>query len=333
MSPYFHFYTLWILLIFGGANMFGQELFEETNDRLVNEIEKSYNKGLRFLAGTQNEKGCWDDSSYGSEPGVVGMSILAFLGRGDDPEFGTYRKPIQAALKYVLERQDEKTGYIGTSMYNHGFATLALAEIYGMYNDSRIGPALQKATNLILTSQKNNPKGAWRYSPESKDADTTVSGAQLVALLAAKNSGIHVPKKAVEQGIAFLLTCQDSKGGFGYTGGTGANLPRTSIGSLILSLADKKETEAYQKSVDFLSENASFGDQGHKFYSLYYTAQAVFRADPSLWNSWNYQNFKQLQSTQTEKGGWNGNYGTTFSTTSALLSLALNYRYLPIYER
>jgi hypothetical protein len=333
MSPYFHFYTLWILLIFGGANMFGQELFEETNDRLVNEIEKSYNKGLRFLAGTQNEKGCWDDSSYGSEPGVVGMSVLAFLGRGDDPEFGTYRKPIQAALKYVLERQDEKTGYIGTSMYNHGFATLALAEIYGMYNDSRIGPALQKATNLILTSQKNNPKGAWRYSPESKDADTTVSGAQLVALLAAQNSGIHVPKKAVEQGIAFLLTCQDSKGGFGYTGGTGANLPRTSIGSLILSLADKKETEAYQKSVNFLRENASLGDQGHKFYSLYYTAQAVFRADPSLWNSWNYQNFKQLQSTQTEKGGWNGNYGTTFSTTSALLSLALNYRYLPIYER
>jgi hypothetical protein len=333
MSPYFHFYTLWILLIFGGANMFGQELFEETNDRLVNEIEKSYNKGLRFLAGTQNEKGCWDDSSYGSEPGVVGMSILAFLGRGDDPEFGTYRKPIQAALKYVLERQDEKTGYIGTSMYNHGFATLALAEIYGMYNDSRIGPALQKATNLILTSQKNNPKGAWRYSPESKDADTTVSGAQLVALLAAQNSGIHVPKKAVEKGIAFLLTCQDSKGGFGYTGGTGANLPRTSIGSLILSLADKKETEAYQKSVDFLGENASFGDQGHKFYSLYYTAQAVFRADPGLWNSWNYQNFKQLQSTQTEEGGWNGNYGTTFSTTSALLSLALNYRYLPIYER
>jgi hypothetical protein len=261
------------------------------------------------------------------------MSVLAFLGRGDDPEFGTYRKPIQAALKYVLERQDEKTGYIGTSMYNHGFATLALAEIYGMYNDSRIGPALQKATNLILTSQKNNPKGAWRYSPESKDADTTVSGAQLVALLAAQNSGIHVPKKAVEQGIAFLLTCQDSKGGFGYTGGTGANLPRTSIGSLILSLADKKETEAYQKSVNFLRENASLGDQGHKFYSLYYTAQAVFRADPSLWNSWNYQNFKQLQSTQTEEGGWNGNYGTTFSTTSALLSLALNYRYLPIYER
>jgi hypothetical protein len=34
-----------------------------------------------------------------------------------------------------------------------------------------------------------------------------------------------------------------------------------------------------------------------------------------------------------QEGGWNGNYGTTFSTSSALLSLALNYRYLPIYER
>ena len=71
-------------------------------------------------------------------------------------------------------------------MYNHGFATLALAEYYGLTNDTSIGPALKKATNLIVSAQKTNPKGAWRYSPESKDADTTVTGAQMVALFAAK---------------------------------------------------------------------------------------------------------------------------------------------------
>ena len=333
MKIYFSNSIFWVPFIFVSFNLFGQKLYEESNNLLVQEIEKTYKKGLSFLASTQNEKGCWDDSSYGSEPGVVGMSILAFLARGDDPEFGTYRKNIQDALDYLLKMQDEKTGYIGTSMYNHGFATLALAEIYGLYNEQRIGPALNKATNLILTSQKNNPKGGWRYSPESKDADTTVSGAQMVALFAARNAGIHVPKEAIEKGITFVLSCQDSKGGFGYTGSTGANLPRTSIGCLILSLANKKDSVEYQKSVEYLSENAIFGDQGHKFYSLYYTSQAIFRSSSSLWNSWNFQNFKKLQSTQIQEGGWNGNYGTTFSTSSALLSLALNYRYLPIYER
>ncbi len=155
----------------------------------------------------------------------------------------------------------------------------------------------------------------------------------MVALFAARNAGIKVPEEAIERGKAYVLSCQDSRGGFGYTTSSGANLPRTAIGSLILSLAKDTDSDAYKNSVEYLKESAKFGDQGHKFYSLYYTSQAVFRASPSFWNSWNSQNFKRLQSTQTENGSWNGNYGQTFATSAALLSLALNYRYLPIYER
>jgi hypothetical protein len=155
----------------------------------------------------------------------------------------------------------------------------------------------------------------------------------MVALFAARNAGIKVPNEAIEKGKAYILSCQDSSGGFGYTTSSGANLPRTAIGSLILSLAKDTSSDAYDNSVEYLKKNAKFGDQGHKFYSLYYTSQAIFRASPSLWNSWNSQNFKRLQSAQTENGSWNGNYGKTFSTSAALLSLALNYRYLPIYER
>ena len=315
------------------SHLLGQDLFEQSNDLLVREIDGTYRKGLGFLAVSQDERGCWSDSSYGSEPGVVGMSILAFLARGDDPEFGPYRTHFKKAMDYLLKAQNTKTGYIGSSMYNHGFSTLALAEAYGLTNDLRIGPALEKATKLIVSSQKTNPKGGWRYSPESQDADTTVSGAQMVALFAARNAGIKVPDEAIEKGKAYILSCQDSSGGFGYTTSSGANLPRTAIGSLILSLAKDTSSDAYDNSVEYLKKNAKFGDQGHKFYSLYYTSQAIFRASPSLWNSWNSQNFKRLQSAQTENGSWNGNYGKTFSTSAALLSLALNYRYLPIYER
>lgn len=315
------------------SSLGGQDLFEQSNDSLVQEIDETYRKGLEFLAENQEETGCWTDNSYGSQPGVVGMAILAFLARGDDPEFGPYRLHVKRAMNFLLKQQNQETGYIGSSMYNHGFATLALAEAYGLTNDLRLGPALEKASKLIVSSQKTNPKGGWRYSPDSQDADSTISGAQLVALFAARNAGIKVPEEAIEKGKAFLLSCQDSNGGFGYTAASGANLPRSAIGSLILSLAKDTNTDAYRNSVEFLKENSQFGDQGHQYYSLYYTSQAMFRASPSLWNSWNSQNFKRLQSTQTEKGSWNGNYGQTFATSAALLSLALNYRYLPIYER
>jgi hypothetical protein len=158
-----------------------------------------------------------------------------------------------------------------------------------------------------------------------------------VALFAARNAGIKVPEEAIEKGKAFLLSCQDSNGGFGYTAASGANLPRSAIGSLILSLAKDTNTDAYRNSVEFLKENSQFGDQGHQYYSLYYTSQAMFRASPSLWNSWNSQNFKRLQSTQTENGSWNGNYGQTFALqrsafVSLKLSLFTNLRKMKFYH-
>ena len=321
---------LCVILIF---NAEAQQIFEEDNDQFVRSLDESYVRGLLFLQSTQNEDGSWSDTSYGSQPGVVGMAVLAFLSRGDDPEFGTFSKSIKLAVQQILKQQDNETGYIGTSMYNHGFATLALAEYYGLTNDAKIGPALKKATNLIVSAQKTNPKGAWRYSPESNDADTTVTGAQMVALFAARNAGIEVPDLTISKGKKFLLECQDERGGFGYTGNSGANLPRTAIGSLILALDKDTNSDAYKNSIKYLRENARFGDQGHKFYSLYYTAQAMFRTTQEEWNRWNLENVRQLQSSQTENGSWNGNYGNTFATSAALLSMALNYRYLPIYER
>ena len=42
---------------------------------------------------------------------------------------------------------------------------------------------------------------------------------------------------------------------------------------------------------------------------------------------------KLMASTQNQDGSWEGNQGRLFSTSTALLTLALNYRFLPIYER
>ena len=163
------------------------------------------------MQNSQTEDGKWIDSSYGSEPGVLGMAVLAFLSRGDDPEFGPFSKPLVRSIEQILRLQNKETGYIGNSMYNHGFATLALAEYYGLTNNTDIGPAL-KATNLIVSAQKTNPKGAWWYSPESKDADTTITELNWWPFLLPKMRESEFDE-AIAKGKQFI-DCQDEKGGF-----------------------------------------------------------------------------------------------------------------------
>jgi hypothetical protein len=322
-----------LLAIPAGAppRLAAQALFSQDEDVIPPDVDRMYVKGMRYLAHSQNGTGCWD-TPYGNEPAVVGLSILSLLAHGEDPNYGPYKATIHNALDYILSKQDKDTGYIGTSMYNHGFSTLALAEAYGYVHDDRIGPALQKAVDLILSSQSRNPSHAWRYAPDNPDADTTVSGAQMVALFAARNAGIGVPEDAIRQALRFFAECQTPDGGIGYTGPGGPDAARTAIGVLVFSLAKEQKSAAYRTAAAYLEANP-LDDGGYHQYYLYYAAQAYFRISPTAFDAWNAQNVKSLAASQLDDGSWSSGLGSTFTTAASLLSLALNYRLLPIYER
>jgi hypothetical protein len=269
----------------------------------------------------------------GSEPGVVGLCVVAFLAHGEDPNHGTYAKHISRGLDYILSQQNSSNGYIGNSMYNHGFATLALAEAYGTVDNPKLAPALEKAIALILSAQKRNRSEAWRYTPDSTDADTTVSGCQLVALFAARNAGLPVPDDALKKGLSYMARCRGGDGGYGYTSAGGAKPTLTAIGVLCLALAKEKEGKGFQSSVEYLRKQLSYRDRHYPYYFEYYMSQALFHADPDTWNEWNSRNIRYLSTIQARDGSWPGNKGQSFNTAGALLSLALNYRFLPIYEK
>ena len=320
-----------ILMVIGTVTLCASSLFEYHGDRIPAHVERMYTTGLGFLVKTQASQGCWADN-YGRQPGVVGLAVVAMLAHGDDPESGPYAAAIRKALNFICDAQEKSTGYIGTSMYNHGFATLALAEAYGTVENPKIGPALKKAVDLILSSQKRNPMGAWRYSPETQSADTTVSGAQVVALLAARNAGIEVPDKSIKTALDFYRTTQNGAGGFGYSSAGSSSASQSAIGSLVFALAKEKDTTAFKAGFRNLKQ---FGqnDGGRPYYYRYYASQAMFHGDMAAWKTWSGKNEDWLRSTQMKDGGWQGNMGSSFATSSALLSLALHYRYLPIYER
>lgn len=322
------------LTMFAGslASLRAQDLLNRRDDSIPSQVDLIYERGLRYLAETQTSDGIWSDNS-GSEPGVVGLCIAAFLAHGEDPNNGEHAELIRKGTDYIISKQKSGNGYIGNSMYNHAFATKALAELYGVLEHPELASSLQKAIDLILSSQAKNRFGAWRYSPDSRDADTTVTGSQLVSLFAARNAGIKVPDQAIKKGLSYLSSCRGSDGAYGYTSSAGGKPTLTAIGVLCLALAKETDSKGYKASVAYLKKNLDFRDRYYPYYFEYYMSQALFHADEELWEDWNARNMRYLGTIQSPNGSFQGNQGQAFSTAGALLSLALNYRYLPIYEK
>lgn len=323
--------VVFVLVLGALMGVQAQDFLAVHDEPVPPEVERVYQRGLDYLVANQDAAGSWPDSR--SQVGVVGLCVLAILAHGDDPNAGPYADSVRRAVDYIIKQANTESGYIGNTMYNHGFATLALAEAYGQLDDDRIGPTLKRAVDLITSSQSKNPTGAWRYGPTSTDADTTVSGAIMVALFAARNAGIDVSDESIAKALGFYKRCQSSDGGFGYTSPGGSNAPRTAIGVLVYALAKEKDNRVYTTAFKWLHDNQSQNLSYHQFYYLYYAAQAFFHSDPQTWREWNDQNIRSLIESQNTDGSWSGSQGASFTTATAMLSLALNYRFLPIYER
>jgi hypothetical protein len=336
------------LICLGGASAATAQIpttkFGEVVPRDVREM---YDRGLEYLATHQNEKGEWPGGGYEDGPAPVGLGMLVFLASGEDPNYGLYSNQVRRSLRYLISTQDATTGIMGQSMYHHGFATLALAEAYGAVDERNlwpnqkaprsVGQALELAVRAAVTSQKKNSYGGWRYSPDSNDADTSVSGAVLVGLLAARNAGIEVPDGAIDKAIAYYKQMTAKSGQVAYTGGLGGfdeSIARISIATLVYAVSRRKDMDEYKATLGYLKQRIE-QQTGQMWveYARYYQAQALFQGDIDAWEKWNKLLVRQLKQAQRPDGSFQGQFGPGLTTSFSLLALALNYRFLPIYER
>src|SRR5436305_671733 len=210
-------------------------------------------------------------------------------------------------------------------MYHHGYAMLALAEAYGTVDDRHvwpggkkprtIGAALELAVRAALTSQKRNSLGAWRYSPQSADADTSVSGAVLVGLLAARNAGIEVPDESIDRAISYYTKMTAASGQVAYSGGLGGfdeSIARISIATLAYALARRKDLPQFKATLNYLVEKIDFTGRsgfGWEDYQRYYQAQALFQGNVEAWKKWNQLLIRQLKAAQQADGSIPGQHG------------------------
>jgi hypothetical protein len=313
--------------------------------RVINE------QSLKYLASRQQEDGSWGGGQSG--PGITGICVMAFMASGEDPDFGPYAANIRKALRSIILNQSSTTGHISGPghgpMYHHGFALLALSEAYGVVNERllwqgsevpvedrrTIGQALELAVRCALTAQKKNAWGAWRYSPDSQDADTTVSGTILMGLLGAKNAGIEVPNEAVEKALDFfkINTMRDGNVSYQPAQSHGSGITRTAIGTLVYAVGKRKDLPEYKAAAESLKRRMDQDVTDHPFYYRYYMAQALFHSDLEAWKAWNMRTVARLQKMQEEDGSFWSSHGRAYGTGMSVLALALNYRLLPVYER
>ena len=321
------------------------------------EVREIYDRGLQYLANSQGPGGDWQVGGQ-MGPGVTGLCLMALLASGEDPNFGPYSAHVRAALRSIIASQEPVSGCIGPgNMYHHGFAMLALAEAYGAVDDHNlwsaqpqgagavagqnrsrsIGQALELAVRCALASQKQNPLGGWRYSPNAHDADTSVSGAVLVGLLAARNAGIEVPDQAIDRALAYYRQCTGPEGSVGYSGGVGGgpgdSTARSSIATLVYAIARRKDLKEYKATIEYLRHDRGQGHNHNDEYTFYYQAQALYQGDPDKWEKWNKGQIRRLKQMQQADGSFASQFGPAYGTSMGLLVMALNYRFLPIYER
>lgn len=310
------------------------------------DVREMYDKGLQYLAKTQAADGSWPGGQVG--PGTTGLALMVLLASGEDPNFGLYSSHVRKALRSLISQQNATTGYLGNSMYHHGFGMLALAEAYGTVDDRNlwpggqagkkhsVGEALELAVRAAITSQKKNSFGAWRYSPDSTDADTSVSGAVLVGLLAARNAGVEVPDASIDKAIEFYKSVTSNSGQVAYSGGLGGfgeSLARISIAALVYAVARRKDLPQYKTTLNYLTSRLEATPTQWPEYTRYYEAQALFQGDVEAWEKWNKLLVRQLKQSQRADGSFPSDFGPAVGTSMSLLALALNYKFLPIYER
>lgn len=202
--------------------------------------------GFRFLVRTQNPDGSWssnagkkinesyrvfDEGRGVHHVGVTSLGILAFLAGGHIPGRGPYGDVLDRAVRFVMD-QVQDSGYIAsnrTRMYSHAFATLALAEVYGVSPHAKLEERLEKAVEFTVRCQ--NETGGWRYVPFTTDSDMSVTVCQVVALRAAKNVGMRVPRSTINRALNYVImsanTESPGRGGRGWPRGSFLYQPYT----------------------------------------------------------------------------------------------------------
>ncbi|MEM7262384.1 MAG: prenyltransferase/squalene oxidase repeat-containing protein [Planctomycetota bacterium] len=323
------------------------------------EARRAVKRGLEYLRSTQNDDGSWTDiigrkvhydyrGNLGKHVGVTALACMAFLANGSLPGRGEYSEQIERGLDFILKNV-QHNGFITNQesrMYSHAFATLFLAEVYGMTGMDSVGRKLKQSISLIVEAQNKN--GGWRYQPGAPDADMSITVCQVMALRAANNAGIHVPKAVIDRAIDYVKNSYNHRyGAFNYQIEEGPGGRRqmsrhsfalTAAGVTALYGAGVYDDAHIESGLRYMRGQLSSWSRGPEsrfdyYYGMYYGTQAAFQRGGDYWDHWQKKVWRDILRAQQRSGYWRDLVGRNYATAMACVILQIPYQYLPIFER
>ena len=244
---------------------------EDGAPELTEEASLAIDKGLKYLLKTQQKDGSWHNGRGSFQMASTSLALMAFMVKGEFPGYGPNARALDRAKSWLLKQaRSVADGYLGKSMYEHGLATLALSEMWGMTkgekDDEDIQRALEAAVDVILRSQ--NVGGGWRYRP-SPDAgqDTSVTVMVFIGLASARQAGIMVPDEAIKRLVSYLEGAQDQgSGGFSYAPtGKGVSVACSGGGLYAAQLCGERDSQMVKAAINYVTNlpDSTFANTGH----------------------------------------------------------------------
>ncbi len=326
----------------------------KTRGRLIetlggsDETEAAIVKALDWLTRNQAQDGSWEVGRFGGRRGHrtagTGLALLCYLGWGaKHNEPGPYQEPVLRGLQFLLDSlgDDGRLWRHGDrGMYDQGIASIALAEAYGVSQDPVLKEPVERALFFILRSSRRGSE--WRYNP-GDPGDTSVYGWQVMALKSGLMAGADLPDGVLEKAGGWLdLVGGGRHGGiYGYTS-KGYHGPGMVAEGMFCQqlLGIPRDDPRMIESAAHLAERLP-KRQSVDFYYFYYGCLALYQHQGPIWEAWNERMRALLLSLQIQDGDHAGSwkargarpqdYGRLVSTTMAVLSLEVYYRYLPLY--
>ena len=117
---------------------------EDASPELTEDASKAIDAGLTYLLKTQGKDGSWSSGKF--QMACTSLGLMSFMVKGEFPGYGPNADALDRAKNWLLKQaKTSADGYLGQSMYEHGLATLALSEMWGMTKGEKDDEDIQKA--------------------------------------------------------------------------------------------------------------------------------------------------------------------------------------------